>query len=155
MMMRIKIFGSLEKRLYRRLLFHSVRKLQKVSTQDSNVVPHRSTNWARRCLTSLSEREAVFSSLYGRLWELQVSTCNYDTTQFGILLYLQWNKCCNDNNDYLYGFFSCLCFKRYYFIVDIEMDNTYFQSISFRWIIISILFLSCKYYWSNHGGRVV
>ena len=30
------------------------------------MVPHRSTNRARRCLTSLSRREAVLSSLYGR-----------------------------------------------------------------------------------------
>ena len=33
---------------------------------DSNVVPHRSTNTARACLTSLSGREAVLSCLYGR-----------------------------------------------------------------------------------------
>ena len=36
------------------------------NTQDSNVVPHRSTNWARTCLTSLSRREAVLSCWYGR-----------------------------------------------------------------------------------------
>ena len=36
------------------------------NTQDSNVVPHRSTSWARACLTSLSRREAVLSSWYGR-----------------------------------------------------------------------------------------
>ncbi len=30
------------------------------------MVPHRSTNRARRCLTSLSRREAVLSSWYGR-----------------------------------------------------------------------------------------
>ena len=30
------------------------------------MVPHRSTNQARRCLTSLSRREAVLSSWYGR-----------------------------------------------------------------------------------------
>ena len=46
----------------------NLQKWQKISTQDSNVVPHRSTSWARRCLTSLSEREAVFSSLYGRFY---------------------------------------------------------------------------------------
>ena len=39
---------------------------QKNNIQDSNVVPHRSTNWTRQCLTSLSRREAVFSLLYGR-----------------------------------------------------------------------------------------
>ena len=39
---------------------------KKNNTQDSNVVPHLSTNWARRCLTSLSRREAVLSSWYGR-----------------------------------------------------------------------------------------
>ena len=33
---------------------------------DSNVVPHRSTNQARTCLTSLSRREAVLSCWYGR-----------------------------------------------------------------------------------------
>ena len=41
-------------------------RLQKNNTRDSNVVPHRSTNLARRCLTSLSRREAVLSSWYGR-----------------------------------------------------------------------------------------
>ena len=32
---------------------------KKNNTRDSNVVPHRSTNRARTCLTSLSRREAV------------------------------------------------------------------------------------------------
>ena len=46
-------------------------KLQKetkkeINIRDSNVVPHRSTNLTRRCLTSLSGREAVLSSWYGR-----------------------------------------------------------------------------------------
>jgi hypothetical protein len=36
------------------------------NTWDSNVVPHRSTNQARTCLTSLSGREAVLSGWYGR-----------------------------------------------------------------------------------------
>ena len=39
---------------------------QKNNTWDSNVVPHRSTNQARTCLTSLSRREAVLSCWYGR-----------------------------------------------------------------------------------------
>ena len=38
---------------------------QKNHTRDSNVVPHRSTNLARQCLTSLSRREAVLSLWYG------------------------------------------------------------------------------------------
>ena len=42
---------------------------KKNNTRDSNVVPHRSTNLARRCLTSLSRREAVLSSWYGRSWQ--------------------------------------------------------------------------------------
>lgn len=37
------------------------------NTWDSNVVPHRSTNQARTCLTSLSGREAVLSCWYGRI----------------------------------------------------------------------------------------
>jgi hypothetical protein len=41
-------------------------KSKKNNTWDSNVVPHRSTNQARRCLTSQSGRDAVLSSLYGR-----------------------------------------------------------------------------------------
>ena len=41
-------------------------KKQKNNTRDSNVVPHRSTNLARQCLTSLSRREAVLSLWYGR-----------------------------------------------------------------------------------------
>ena len=40
--------------------------MQKNNTRDSNVVPHRSTNLARQCLTSLSRREAVLSLWYGR-----------------------------------------------------------------------------------------
>ena len=36
---------------------------QKNNTRDSNVVPHRSTNRAWRCLTSLSRREAVLFHL--------------------------------------------------------------------------------------------
>lgn len=39
---------------------------QKNNTRDSNVVPHRSTNLARQCLTSLSRREAVLSLWFGR-----------------------------------------------------------------------------------------
>ena len=41
-------------------------QMQKNNTRDSNVVPHRSTNRARQCLTSLSRREAVLSLWYGR-----------------------------------------------------------------------------------------
>ena len=36
------------------------------NTQDSNVVPHHSTNWARSSLTLLSRREVVLSCWYGR-----------------------------------------------------------------------------------------
>ena len=43
-------------------------KNQKNNNRDSNVVPHRSTNLARQCLTSLSRREAVLSLWYGRSW---------------------------------------------------------------------------------------
>jgi hypothetical protein len=42
---------------------------QKNNTRDSNVVPHRSTNLARQCLTSLSRREAVLSLWYGRSYQ--------------------------------------------------------------------------------------
>ena len=45
-----------------------MQKEQKNNTRDSNVVPHRSTNLARKCLTSLSRREAVLSLWYGRSW---------------------------------------------------------------------------------------
>ena len=48
-------------------------KGQKNNIRYSNVVPHRSTNLTRSCLTSLSRREAVLSWLYGRschLWPL-------------------------------------------------------------------------------------
>ena len=47
---------------------HRKQKKQKNNTRDSNVVPHRSTNLARQCLTSLSRREAVLSLWYGRSW---------------------------------------------------------------------------------------
>ncbi len=43
------------------------------NTWDSNVVPHRSTNQARTCLTSLSGREAVLSCWYGRSQNINVS----------------------------------------------------------------------------------
>ena len=39
---------------------------KRTTLRDSNVVPHRSTNRARQCLTSQSERDAVLSLLYGR-----------------------------------------------------------------------------------------
>ena len=43
------------------------KKLQKENnTRDSNVVPHRSTNRARTCLTSQSGRDVVLSCWYGR-----------------------------------------------------------------------------------------
>jgi hypothetical protein len=48
-------------------------KIKKNNTRDSNVVPHRSTNLAGRCLTSQSGRDAVLSSLYGRSWLLSQS----------------------------------------------------------------------------------
>ena len=38
---------------------------QKNNTRDANVVPHRNTNRAQLCLTSLSRRQAVLSSWYG------------------------------------------------------------------------------------------
>ena len=43
---------------------------KKNNTWDSNVVPHRSTNQARTCLTSLSRREAVLSCWYGRSYHI-------------------------------------------------------------------------------------
>ena len=46
------------------------KKCKKNNTRDSNVVPHRSTNLARTCLTSLSGREAVLSRWYGRSYLL-------------------------------------------------------------------------------------
>ncbi len=51
-----------------KVLWFGKRKSQKNNTRDSNVVPHRSTNLARQCLTSLSRREAVLSLWYGRSW---------------------------------------------------------------------------------------
>ena len=48
----------------------AVGEKQKNNTRDSNVVPHRSTNLARQCLTSLSRREAVLSLWCGRSWIL-------------------------------------------------------------------------------------
>jgi len=41
---------------------YAAEKMEKNNTWDSNVVPHRSTNQAQRCLTSLSRREAVLST---------------------------------------------------------------------------------------------
>ncbi len=44
---------------------HKSKKEQKNNTRDSNVVPHRSTNLARQCLTSLRRREGGLSLWYG------------------------------------------------------------------------------------------
>ena len=63
---RVRLSG-LEARKGKKLL-EKRKKGKKNNTRDSNVVPHRSTNRARTCLTSLSRREAVLSSLYGRSW---------------------------------------------------------------------------------------
>ena len=54
-------------------------KQKENNTWDSNVVPHRSTNQARGCLTSLSRREAVLSSWYGRSHERMMiwNSCSY------------------------------------------------------------------------------
>jgi hypothetical protein len=57
------IFLNLKRKRKRK---RKLKKFKKNNTRDSNVVPHRSTNRARRCLTSLSRREAVLSSWYGR-----------------------------------------------------------------------------------------
>ena len=54
-----------------RYKFAKRREVQKNNTRDSNVVPHRSTNRARQCLTSLSRREAVLSLWYGRSYPNQ------------------------------------------------------------------------------------
>ena len=63
-------------RIYARKCTHGtvayVRRSTKVAkkknnTWDSNVVPPLSNNQARPCLTSLSRRKAVLSSLYGRV----------------------------------------------------------------------------------------
>ena len=52
---------------------------KKNNTRDSNVVPHRSTNRARWCLTSQSGRDAVLSSWYGRSFQfnaiINIKTC--------------------------------------------------------------------------------
>jgi hypothetical protein len=61
-------------------------KAKENNTRDSNVVPHRSTNRARWCLTSQSGRNAGLSSWYGRsrhvkgngcIISLQYTTCTY------------------------------------------------------------------------------
>jgi hypothetical protein len=57
---------AMEAMLRERDKFAKRREVQKNNTRDSNVVPHRSTNRARQCLTSLSRREAVLSLWYGR-----------------------------------------------------------------------------------------
>ena len=49
---------------------NSSEEMQKNNIRDSNVVPHRSTNQALTCLTSLSRREAVLSCWYGRSQKL-------------------------------------------------------------------------------------
>ena len=63
-------------------------KEQKNNTRDSNVVPHRSTNLARQCLTSLSRREAVLSLWYGR-------SCRIGTIQTLQTAYFIYLLCCS------------------------------------------------------------
>ena len=51
------------------LLVRQDAKPKENNTRDSNVVPHRSTNRARTCLTSQSRRDVVLSCWYGRSHE--------------------------------------------------------------------------------------
>ena len=46
--------------------YRIVEEAKENNTRDSNVVPHRSTNRARTCLTSQSRRDVVLSCWYGR-----------------------------------------------------------------------------------------
>ena len=73
----INIFNSDTFNLCSHKSFLAYRTFKKNNTWYSNVVPHRSTNRARRCLTSLSRREAVLSPWYGRSCRIQtrVGTC--------------------------------------------------------------------------------
>ena len=58
------------------------------NTQDSNVVPHRSTNSTRQCLTSLSRREAVLSLWYGPSWQCEAKNKVYEVSQYGSNQYI-------------------------------------------------------------------
>ena len=49
------------------------------NTWDSNVVPHRSTNQARTCLTSLSRQKAELSGWYGRIHHSNTLDSLYST----------------------------------------------------------------------------
>ena len=72
-------------------------KRKKNNTRDSNVVPHRSTNLARSCLTSLSRREAVLSWLYGRSWQVWNYCCIRSRCllrKYCIQVWHAWSKLC-------------------------------------------------------------
>ena len=72
-------------------------KDKKNNTRDSNVVPHRSTNLARSCLTSLSRREAVLSWLYGRSWRWWHHCCITSRCllrKYCIQVWHAWSKLC-------------------------------------------------------------
>ena len=59
------------------LEYSNAGKKKENNTRDSNVVPHRSTNRARQCLTSLSRREAVLSLWFGRSQHKSPSVTSY------------------------------------------------------------------------------
>ena len=79
------------------------------------MVPHRSTNWTRQCLTSLSRREAVLSLLYGRSWS-HVSLATYKHI---ILLYVHHNTDMYYTIITIYLRHHIYCLPTFYTFIDI------------------------------------
>ena len=66
--------NCLRKKIGRVLLLFSMKK-KTFNTQDSRVVPHRSTDWAQQCLTSQFGWDAVYPLWFDRM-VVGVGACN-------------------------------------------------------------------------------
>lgn len=69
------------------------RSAKENNTRDSNVVPHRSTNRARTCLTSQSGRDVVLSCWYGRSRSLIVKDNIYTAKGLKVVQFPFINSC--------------------------------------------------------------
>ena len=97
------------------------------NTPYSKLVPHATTNGARRCLTSLSRREAVLSSWYGRSrcrWNFAIHITNFcyvtSAWNMSVCIVHAYNNCMYIYvNIFLFNFFDHEFFPKYswYFLL--------------------------------------
>ena len=120
------------------------RRVRKINL-DSNVVPHRSTNKSRSCLTSLSRREAVLSWLYGPSCQnMQVHTIYY--------FLVVTNSNCEETTRLLhftinhsYFLFNCGYWRHAAFAF--ASDEAGYYS-SFRSLLLQSMFLAWMFFFS-------